>query len=53
MGVAHSPAEIYDASDNTFRIEITGGGSVTHFLMDPSGEINGVRFLDREFVKQH
>lgn len=53
MGVAHSRAEIYDASDNAFRVEITGDGSVAHFLMNPSGEISGVRFLDREFVKQH
>ncbi|WP_308363808.1 MULTISPECIES: hypothetical protein [unclassified Microbulbifer] len=53
MGVAHSPAEIYDASGNAFRIEVTGGGSLAHFLIDPSGEISGVRFLDREFVKQY
>lgn len=52
MGVAHSPAEIYDAEDNAFRIELTGGGRVAHFLIDESGNISGVRFLEREFVKR-
>ncbi|MFD1218014.1 serine hydrolase [Microbulbifer celer] len=52
MGVAHSPAEIYDAKVNAFRIEITGGGRVAHFLVDESGSITGLRFLEREFKRR-
>ncbi|WP_193166370.1 serine hydrolase [Microbulbifer hainanensis] len=52
MGIAHSAAEIYNAADNEFRIEVTGRGSVAHFLFDASGNVTGVRFLERVFAKQ-
>lgn len=52
LGIAHSPAEIYDAGDNAFRIEVNGGGSVAHFLVDESGNVSGVRFLEREFTRR-
>lgn len=52
MGIAHSPAEIYDAEKNAFRIELTGGGTVARFLVDESGDISGVRFLERDFLKR-
>ncbi|MFC4879193.1 DUF3471 domain-containing protein [Microbulbifer halophilus] len=52
LGVAHSSAEIYDAGDNAFRIEVNGGGSVAHFLVDESGDVSGVRFLEREFTRR-
>ncbi|WP_346838813.1 serine hydrolase domain-containing protein [Microbulbifer sp. SAOS-129_SWC] len=51
-GIAHSRAEIYNAADNAFRIEVTGSGSVAHFLFDKSGHVSGVRFLDRVFAKR-
>ena len=52
MGIAHSSAEIYNATDNAFRIEVTGRGGVARFLFDKSGNTTGVRFLDRVFAKQ-
>lgn len=52
LGVAHSPAEIYDAEDNAFRIEVNGEGSVAHFLIDESGDVRGVRFLEKTFAKR-
>lgn len=52
LGIAHSPAEIYEAEDNAFRIEVNGGGSVAHFVVDESGGVSGVRFLERTFTKR-
>lgn len=50
MGVAHSRAEIYDASGNALRVTLTGGGSVMVFHFDADIETasrvewNGVHF---------
>lgn len=37
MGVAGSPAEVFDAAKNQLRVELTGGGSVVSFEFPPAG----------------
>jgi len=37
MGVAGSPAEVYDAAKNQLRVELTGGGTVVAFEFPPAG----------------
>jgi hypothetical protein len=37
MGVARSPAEVFDAAKNELRVELTGGGSVVAFEFPATG----------------
>lgn len=47
-GLVHSSAEVYDADQHAFRVELTGGGSVIRFTVE-AGEVTGLTYRGFEF----
>lgn len=47
-GLVHAPAEVYDADEHAFRVELTGGSSVVRFLVE-EGEVVGLTYRGFEF----
>jgi len=49
-GLVHGPAEVFDADQHAFRIQITGGGTVAQFVVE-DGEVTGLRYQGFEFER--
>lgn len=47
-GLVHSSAEVYDADQHAFRVELTGGGSLMRFTVE-AGEVTGLTYREFEF----
>ncbi|MEK7316504.1 MAG: serine hydrolase [Candidatus Eisenbacteria bacterium] len=52
MGAAGCTAEVFDASTNKMRVELTGGGSIVEFEIPPGGaRATALKFLDAQFTR--
>lgn len=52
MGAASSRAEVYDATTNRLRVELTGSGAVVEFVFPESGgPANVVRYNREVFAR--
>jgi len=52
MGVAHGNVEVYNGTQNRFRVDLTGGGAVVDFTVtDGAKQPGSLRFLDQTFTR--